>query len=157
MTGYRSVLFLFATFLGSHSATFAQISIAVESAKNERPSVTWEQSSLVTVILDGKSNGAALLGYGGGKIYVAVFRDPALPKSKPHILEFGVGADQQAAVCAVPARLEVEKLLCNPMSDALPGCRPSQNAQHIVVHGGKCDPIVIYWDHKTDGLAWWRL
>lgn len=148
---------MFAAYLGSHSATFAQTNVAVELAKNERPSVTWEQSSLVTVKLDGKSNGAALLGYGGAKIYVAVYRGPALPKSKPHILEFGIDASQQAAVCAVPARLEVDKLLCNPMGDALPGCRLSQNAQHLMVRGGKCDPIVIYWDHKAHGPAWWRL
>ena len=107
--------------------------------------------------LDGKSNSAALLGYGSAKIYVAVFRGPASRKSKPRILEFGVGAGQQAAVCAVPARLEVEKLRCDPMGDALPGCRPSQNAQHLVVRGGECDPIVVYWDHKAGGPGWWRL
>ncbi len=65
----------------------------------------------------------------------------------------------QRGICGKTAKLLVEKQSKAP-KDALEefpeGYRICQKCFEIAVDDGLCDPIHIYWNHKTKELDWWR-
>jgi hypothetical protein len=74
--------------------------------------VQWDADS--AVIADFDCDGRrdhAFLGRASGKVFVGLVHSP-VPKAQ--ILEFAVDASQQAAICAEPAKLEVESLDYDP-------------------------------------------
>ena len=82
-----------------------------------------------------------------------------LPNSSRHpaqVLRFGVGASRQDAICDLPASIKVVPLSCTADAGPLPGCVNTKGAQALVLSGGECDAIYIYWDHRTARLSWWR-
>jgi len=87
---------------------------------------------------------------------VTVSVHPARPHSAAQTLTFGVSASRQDAVCSLPASIKVVPLSCSAEAEPLPGCVQSKGAQAVVVSGGECDPIYIYWDHAAGRLSWWR-
>ncbi len=77
---------------------------------------------------------------------------------KAQVLTFGFGQSQDA-LCDPPVVLTVVPLSCSYQvaTSVLPGCVESKGAQSLVLTGsGECDPITLYWDHRTNRLAWWR-
>ena len=77
---------------------------------------------------------------------------------KVQVLTFGFGQSQNA-LCDPPAVLTVVPLSCSfqDATSVLSGCVESKGAQGLVLTGsGECDPINLYWDHRTNRLAWWR-
>ena len=74
----------------------------------------------------------------------------------PQSISFGVGQSQDA-VCSLPARLKVVPLSCSADDGTkLSGCIESNNAKGLILTGGECDPINVYWDHQAKRLSWWR-
>ena len=72
-------------------------------------------------------------------------------------LTFGIDPTMQAAICALPATLEVRPAGCGPDDEPLPGCKPLPEASDLILSGGDCDAISLYWNHDTDEMDWWRL
>lgn len=72
-------------------------------------------------------------------------------------LDFGVDPARQDAICGLPAKLDVVSLVCAPMDEPLAGCKPGNGAKALLLSGGECDAIHLYWDHDAGKLAWWRL
>ena len=87
-------------------------------------------------------------------VTVAVHSAP--PHAAARTLTFGVSASRQDAVCGLPASIKVVPLSCRAEAGSLPGCVQSKGAQAVVLSGGECDPIYIYWDHAAGRLSWWR-
>lgn len=125
----------------------------------ERPKVQWDLSTFV----EGDFNGdgrkdVALVGYEGGSILLALRVSSSNRNPRPtQFLPFSISPSIEAAICEAPARLQVEPLICSPMDELLPGCRPSVSARSLWLMGGDCDPINLYWDHDQHRMAWWRL
>jgi len=87
---------------------------------------------------------------------VTVTVHPARRHAAAQELTFGVNASRQDAVCGLPASIKVVPLSCGAEAVSLPGCVQSKGAQAVVLSGGDCDPIYIYWDHAAKRLSWWR-
>jgi hypothetical protein len=87
---------------------------------------------------------------------VTVAVHPARPHAAAQELTFGVDASRQDAVCGLPASIKVVPLSCGAEAGLLPGCVQSKSSQAVVLSGGDCDPIYIYWDHVATRLSWWR-
>ena len=87
---------------------------------------------------------------------VTVAVQPVRPHAAPQTLTFGVSASRQDAVCGLPASIKVVSLSCSAEAGPLPGCVQSKSAQAVVLSGGECDPIYIYWNHAAGRLSWWR-
>ena len=104
---------------------------------------------------DGVDDSASLLEV-AGKLEIVIQRGGASSAEK-QTLEFEVKPSVQAAVCALPATIEVSALSCSPMDEALPGCRESSFANQLILSGGDCDPILLYWNHTAGQMYWWRL
>lgn len=71
-------------------------------------------------------------------------------------LEFGVNESAQNALCALPATLVVEDLACASKDASLPGCDPQRGGEVMRLSAGDCDAMHLYWDARTNKLAWWR-
>ncbi len=76
--------------------------------------------------------------------------------SHPQELSFGINSAQQDAICSLPAKLAVTPLSCVEMGAPIPGCEVKSGSKALVLSGGDCDPINLYWNHQTGRLAWWR-
>jgi len=87
---------------------------------------------------------------------VTVVVHSAHSQAAAQTLTFGVSASRQDAVCGLPANIKVVPLSCRSEAGPLPGCVQSKGAQAVVLSGGECDPIYIYWDHAAGRPSWWR-
>jgi hypothetical protein len=122
-----------------------------------KPDINWDAKSALTADFDcDGSPDEAFLGRSAGRIYVGVIRAAT---KQPEILEFGVDASAQDAICQEPAKLEIESLNYDPSGEIgkIDGFRRSRRCKGILLSGGECDPIHLFWDYKTKHLAWWRL
>ncbi|WP_319585904.1 hypothetical protein [uncultured Desulfobulbus sp.] len=109
-----------------------------------RPDVQWDISTFVEGDFndDGKKD-YAIIGYKGAGIVLAVRTTSAQrgESSKTQYLPFDINPSMQAAICEKPATLHVEKQVCSPIDEPLPGCKPSNTANSLNLIGGACDPI----------------
>ena len=143
---------------GADASPTALPTLLAELAE-QRPDVQWSKESLV----QGDFNvdqvaDHAIVGYMKNRVVVAVQVGSASAAPRPQYLEFGVGVSQQAAICAVPAKLYVDALYCSPQVDeSLAGCRESKLAQALSLSDDECDSIHFYWNHETKRIEWWRL
>ena len=119
------------------------------------PALAGSASSVVKADLVG-TGAIATVTLVQSKRAVTVAVHPARPHVVAKTLTFGVSASRQDAVCGLPASIKVVPLCCGSEAGSLPGCVQSKSAQAVVLSGGECDPIYIYWDHANGRLSWWR-
>jgi hypothetical protein len=133
-----------------YSEAVAQASAVVRDAH-------WDPASFARVnLIGGSSTFGVVIGYVADGFVVALVNDDLKAKHKPLLLKFGTGQTQDS-LCAAPVHVEVEKLSCGAQAlDDLPGCHLSTKSQELVLSGGDCDPITIYWDHQRRLPTWWR-
>jgi hypothetical protein len=73
---------------------------------------------------------------------------------RPELLEFAISAREEAAICAEPATLQAESQ--EEPDDSLEGFEASPSCKGLMLEGGDCDPIHLYWNRKRRGVSWWR-
>lgn len=120
------------------------------------PGIQWEKRVLTLDCDCDGLNDSAYLGRFKGHIFVG-FASGA--DSSVDLLEFSVSPGLQQAICAEPAKLEVESLDYDPTNTIgkIEGFVRSKTCKGLRLSGGDCDAIHIFWNHKTKSLNWWRL
>ncbi len=98
----------------------------------------------------------AVIGLTDKAIFVAIRSRVIGKKSITQVLEFGVGRGIQAAICELPAKLEIDNLDCQMDDGALPGCKANKLAKSLDLSDGQCDSIHMYWNHEKNAMVWWR-
>ena len=83
-------------------------------------------------------------------------------KKESQVLSFGIDPSRQDAVCSLPVELTTTPSDCTPDafgtdSEPLEGCKASARSQDVMLSDDNCDPIVLYWNHDTRKVWWWRL
>ncbi len=154
-------ILVFAALLGSTPAQFVGKQIRQQDALRllslARPDVQWDAKSALRADFDcDGSLDEAFLGRAAGKVFVGVVRAGV---EQPEILMFGVCGGSQSAICQEPAKLAIESLNYDPAKDigAIEGFRPSRRCKALLLSGGECDPIHLFWNYKSMHLGWWRL
>jgi hypothetical protein len=121
------------------------------------PEIRWEKSSVLTADFNGdKIMDSAALGYKNDQVIIGISMGHK-KNVKVQLLPFTIGAGIQAAVCALPATLNTEPLECTAEDRPLRGCKQLAAAKGLLLSGGECDPIHLYWNHLTKQMWWWRL
>jgi hypothetical protein len=121
-----------------------------------RPYINWDLKSALKADIDcDRFPDEIFLGRAAGKIFVGVVRAAI---QEPEILEFGVGSAAQDAICQEPAKLKIESLDYDPAGEFGPvdGFRRSRRCKGIMLSGGECDPIHLYWNYNVKHMGWWR-
>lgn len=127
----------------------------VETLQHTHPDIKWDKASLVKADFNGdRVPDSAILGYKKKQVIVAI-APGHLQNGKAQLLKFGIGSDQDS-ICALPAKLVTEKLICATEGDVLPGCKVGAGAKGLALSGGECDSIHMYWNHKAKHMEWWR-
>ncbi len=81
----------------------------------------------------------------------------------PSSLQFGLGqAVRQDAICSLKPTFQAsvaytEEEHMEIFGQVLNGYKYSSKCSDLVIKGGECDPITIYFNHETNELGWWRL
>jgi hypothetical protein len=143
--------------LGQSAGNQTRPQEALQLLSASRPDVKWDAKTALGADFDcDGSLDEAFLGRAAGKVYVGLVRAAV---KQPEILEFGVDPSAQAAICQEPAKLEIESLDYDPTEAVgkIDGFRRSRRCKGLVLSGGECDPIHIFWNHRINHLAWWRL
>lgn len=80
----------------------------------ERPTIKWDAKSEVTGNFEGNGRADfAVLGYEGKGVVVAIGRTSKTGDILSQYLNFAVSGASQAAICTLPARLELYPLVCS--------------------------------------------
>ena len=135
----------------------AALKVAEQIAKT-RPDVRWDRTTMVSGDFndDGKQD-YAMVGYKDDGVVLAIRATSAHGgRLQTQYLRYGIGPSIQAAICKAPAKLKIEKQFCSPADEQLPGCKESLIAKSLLLIGGECDPIHLYWDHNENRMGWWR-
>jgi hypothetical protein len=121
-----------------------------------RPDIKWDLKSALNADIDcDRAPDKIFLGRAAGKIYVGVVRAAI---KEPEILEFRVGFHAQDGICQEPAKLGIESLDYDPADEIgeLDGFRRSRRCKGLLLSGGECDPIHLYWNYNVKHMGWWR-
>jgi hypothetical protein len=120
-------------------------------------SVVWQRDAVVAADIDCDGNAdTAVVGRKPGLIQVGLIRGTP---STVEIIDFGVGAGSQRAVCSADAILTAESIDYDPDDDdvgALEGFQRSATCKGLNLGDDMCDSIHMYWNHAAGGLNWWR-
>jgi hypothetical protein len=121
------------------------------------PDVSWNEalSATADVICDGK-NQTIVVGQGNDAAWVGVVPTSGGKTRKPMIMSWPIRHGTQAALCAMPIRIDLEPLNCETENGALPGCKEVKHCQSFSLADDECDPINVYWDSARHLLTWWR-
>lgn len=124
-----------------------------------RPDIKWDRATMVSGDFNDDGNrDYAMVGYKGDGIVLAIRATSAHNgRLQTQYLHYRIGRAIQAAICEAPAKLQIEKQLCNPMDEQLPGCKESPTTNSLRLSGGECDAIHLYWNHNENRMEWWRL
>ena len=120
-----------------------------------RPDVEWSLHAVSgDVDCDGDIDHARL-GHSKGQVHVGIIASSA---ESPQVLDFTVSTMRQAAVCSDDAELDVESLDYDPEESVgeLEGFVRSTKCIGLVLAGGGCDSIHMYWNTITAEVNWWR-
>jgi hypothetical protein len=153
-------ILLVAAFFGLPSQPLAgpvKRDVALHLLSAARPDIRWDAKSGLIADFDcDGSPDAAFLGRTEGKAFVGLVRAAS---AQPEILEFGVGGPAQSALCDGPGKLALESLDYDPAEEVgkIDGFVRSRRCKGLVLSGGGCDAIHLFWNHKTNRLEWWRL
>ena len=153
-----ATLFIMATFIPPCFAD--QKSGAVSTLQKAHPKIKWQPSSVV--IIDINADGVkdvVVLGYAEKTAAVGIVLGSTKKSNQIKILEFARDGQVQRGICGKTAKLLVEKQSEAPkeaLEDFPEGYRICKKCFEIAVDDGLCDPIHIYWNHKTKELDWWR-
>jgi hypothetical protein len=129
---------------------------ALHSLSVTRPDVKWDVKSALSADFDcDGSLDEALLGRTAGKVFVGIVRAAG---KQPQILEFGVNPNAQDAICQEPSTLTIESLDYDPTEEVgkVDGFQRSRRCKGLLLSGGECDPIHLYWNYRTKHIGWWR-
>jgi hypothetical protein len=157
---YAAVAALFMMATLSPPCYADQKSDAVKALPKAYPKFKWQSDNIVT--LDINADGfkdIVVLGYAEKTAAVGVILGSSKNAKQTKILEFARGGQEQRGMCGKTAKLLIEKQSEAPQEavDEFPeGYRICKNCYEIAVDDGICDPIHIYWNHKTKELDWWR-
>ena len=126
--------------------------------EKEQPAVQWDAKSVKFGNFEGDGqSGIALLGVKQHSLYLVVAHASMGGSFATQYLNFAISANEQAAICALPARIEAYPLQCtSDGGNTLPGCIMSSGASVLSIVDDQCDPINVYWNHNDKHLAWWR-
>jgi hypothetical protein len=155
-----AVAALFMTAILSPPCYADQKSDAVKALQKAYPKLKWQADS--AVIVDINADGikdVAVLGYAGKTAAVGICLGSKTKLDQAKILEFSRGGQEQRGMCGKTAKLLVEKQSEAPkeaVEEFPEGYRICRKCFEIAVDDGLCDPIHIYWNHKTKELDWWR-
>lgn len=132
---------------GRNSSVLSQLA-TVAKAKWDEPGLRADFDC------DGRMD-VAHLGHRPKQVLVGVVRAAG---GKPHVLEFAISASIQDAICSEPARLESEDLAGGPPDDLgpIPGYPTGTGCKGLVLSGGECDSVHVFWNTETKRFDWWR-
>ena len=161
MRKLASLILLAVALSVSALTTLSQTSVAEQLIKAAAPdrNIDWSKT-IIRFDADGDGiEDFTWLGQSKSKVRIGFVHGPLQAKSKVQLLEFGVGGVSQSDLCALPATLRLERLDYTPGSRDIPplhGFRRSRALRGLVLHGGDCDDIHLYWNRASHLLAWWR-
>lgn len=149
-----------AMFLLSNPCYPDQKADAIKTLQKVYAKFKWQSDTVVTLDInaDGRQD-MAVLGYSEKTAAVGVILGSTTNSKHTKILEFSRGRDEQRGICGKTAKLLIEKQSKAPKEalEELPeGYHICTRCYEIAVDDGLCDPIHIYWNHKTKELDWWR-
>lgn len=154
-------ILVLAALLGSTPAqsvgSQARQQAALRSLSVARPDVNWDSKSALSADFDCYGSlDEAFLGRAAGKVFVGVVR---AADKEPEVLAFGLAGSAQDAICQEHITLKIESLNYDPTEDVgkIDGFRRSRRCKGLLLSGGECDPIHLFWNFKTNHLGWWRL
>ena len=119
-----------------------------------RPFARWDPSSQLRADFDcdGAADVAAL-GHQAGDVVVGVALGSGAPAEA---FQFAISGSRQDAICSEPATLELHALEEDPPED-VHGFRKSQRCKGLRLTGEFCrHDVILYWNHETKHLDWWR-
>ena len=152
----RAAFFVFGL---AHVGTSREAVRAADSIAAADPSVRWDRDTLVAgdFNADGRPD-FTIVGYKGEVLVLAIRASSAKDRAyRNDFQNFGIDPSIQAALCEAPAKLSVGEQFCRPMDEPLSGCRESKIARSLILSGGDCDSIHLFWNHQTHRMEWWRL
>ena len=138
--------------------TVAQVSksqLAVKNLAKLHPDVQWDPKSVAFADVNcDRKNETIVLGKQKNEAVIALVSGEH--QEKTQLLSFPIGSATQDSFCAMPVRIEVSPLECEPDVGPLPGCRPVKGCQSFRVADDECDSFNFYWDSSRKTLGWWR-
>ena len=143
------------TILVGAGSALAQSKDALQVLMLARPEVRWSRATSLRADFDCDGlPDQAFLGRGGGRVYVGIVRSG---RQRPEVLDFAVAHSVQNAICEEPAVLSIETL-ADPTEAVgkIEGFRPSKRCKGLLLEGGQCDPVHLFWNFKTRRIEWWR-
>jgi hypothetical protein len=132
---------------------------SLQELRRDFPDVQWQTRQ--TRVLDLRGVGRqdrVYLGYQGSDGVLAIYLDGGPGQSPRRLMRpFGISPSVADGVCAKPVKLEVMPASCERDEGPIAGCTPNPRAKEIVVIGGDCDTLSVFWNPNTKSLDWWRL
>lgn len=159
----RKILLFIVIILGISSTAIAvddTLTSIIASMNVDQHNFRWDKKTFIKGDFNGDGKiDFAIIGKKNKAIVLALRVSSKVEKTyRNTYLNFNVSPSEHAAICELPAKLTVVKQICDPMSDgSLPGCKPSKIANSLILSGGDCDSINLYWNHESNSMDWWRL
>jgi hypothetical protein len=157
---YLFIITLLCTFSISRPCCAVVIVDDVSALQKAYPKFHWQAQTAVSIDIDADSfMDVAVLGVAKDSAAVGISLGSSSKSSRTRLFEFTRGCNSKCVMCADTASLIVEKQTEAPKEvlEELPqGYRICRKCFEITFDDSLCDPIHIYWNHKTKDLDWWR-
>src|SRR5271167_371063 len=126
-------LTLACSFAGHASQPPSALDRLLVQVTKEQPGVQWDAKSVKSGTFEGDGQSdLALLGLKQHSLYLVVAHALSNGSYLTQYLTFAIGANEQAAICTLPARLEVYPLQCTTDGGiTLPGCVNGSGASSL--------------------------